>query len=241
MLTTTESETRETILAGTPTSVDGFVHYENETGKPVDVTQVTIRDADGDEAVIDVDPVTVGPGRTARIAVRFALNPQTAPGSYPLEAVVAGVIIPVTAHIAATQETGISPTVLVIDNVPKASSTETVVVANNGNVAVFVADFGQVPLYREDAALTTLLAISTRTAATGVPNVEALPEPAGTLDVSTGSGRVEIRPGEIAAVGLDITVPADLDQTTRYLAALPISVRTLLVTLVPSGPENPRD
>lgn len=230
--------TRAVILAGPPTSIDGFVWYRNETDKPVDLSQVMVRDEDGDVATIGIDPVTVGPGRAARIAVRFSLNPQTAPGAYPLEVVVGGVTTPAAAYLSPTQEVGLSPPVLVIDNVPEASSTVTVVVVNNGNVPVFVADFGDVPLYREDAALTTLLAISTRTATSGVPIVEALPEPSGSLSVTTGAGRVEIDPGDIATVDLHIGVPVGLDQTTRYLAALPISVRTLLVTLVPCGPPD---
>lgn len=238
---TTDSEIRPAILAGPPTSIDGFVTYRNDTGKAVQVSHVTVRDADGDEATIEVEPVTIGPGRTARIAVRFGLNPQTAPGWYPLEAVVAGATMPMTAYVSPTHVVGISPAVLVIDNVPETTSTQTVVVANNGNVPVFVADFGAVPLYREDAALTTLLAISTRSAATGVPSIEPLPEAAGALSVTTGAGRVEVGPGEVSAMELQIEVPADLEQTTRYLAALPISVRTLLVTLVPSGPENRPD
>lgn len=232
-----DSNAPATILAGPPTSIDGFVRFFNDTKATIEVTHVTVRDSDGDEAMIELDPVTVAPGRTARLAVRFGLNPQTEPGAYPLEIDVADTTIPVTAQISAAPEVGISPQVLVVDNVPDSSFTQTVVVANNGNVPVFVADFGAVSVYREDQSLTTLLGISTRTAAAPIPSVEALPEPSGTLTVSTGSGRVEIGPGDIVAVQLDIDVPAGLDQTMRHLTLLPISVRTLLVTLVPAGPD----
>ena len=51
-------------------------------------------------------------------------------------------------------------------------------------------------------------------------------------------GRVEIGPGDTTVIDLTIGVPDDLAQSARYLAALPIALRTMLITVVPAGPED---
>ena len=169
--------------------------------------------------------------------MRLALDPHTPPGAYPIEVGIAGRTGAATIHIVAAHEVGLTPEVLVVDNLPGVSVVHGIVVANNGNVPVFLADFGAVPLYREDTALTTLLGLVNRsTAATQA--LEALPDPAASIGVTTKSGRVEIGPGDTTVIDLTIGVPDDLAQSARYLAALPIALRTILITVVPAGPED---
>ena len=226
------------ILAGPPESVSGFVPFHNTTSADTVITQVEITDEDGTPALLAVDPVTVAAGTTARIAITLSLQPQTAPGDYALTAAISNVTTEISAQVAESRQLAISPDAVVVDNIPEAVFVKPLVVSNMGNVAVHVADFGEVPLYREDTALATILAIS-RPAPDATPRtIDPLPETSVSLTVSTGTGRVEIPAGESRKVDLIITVPADLPQTARYLALLPISVRSLVLAVVPAGPES---
>jgi hypothetical protein len=150
---------------------------------------------------------------------------------------IAGVTTAVVAHVAEVCELVLSPDALVIDNIAGAPVTKSVVVANHGNVPLFVPNYGDVPLYREDAALITLLAIARGSALNVRAGIESLPEPDATLRVTTKGGRVSVAPGEIRSVELTVVVPPDLSPATRYLAALPMNIRTLLVAVVPAGAE----
>lgn len=232
-----KSDLQPSVLAGPPNAVSGLLHFSNDTSGDVEITEVTVTDPDGAQATLAVDPITVGAGRNARIAVRLALDPQTEPGAYAIEVGIAGRTGPATIHIVAAREVGVTPEVVVVDNIPGASVVQAVVVANNGNVPVYLADFGAVPLYREDTALTTLLGIATRPTS-GSPALEPLPDAVASIGVTTESGRVEIAPGDTSVIDLTIGVPDELTQSTRYLAALPIALRTLLITVVPAGPEG---
>jgi len=232
-----KSDLQPSVLAGPPAAVSGLLHFRNDTAGDVDITEVTVTDPDGVQATLAVDPISVGAGRNARIAVRLALDPHTAPGAYPIEVGIAGRTTAATIHIVAAHEVGVTPEILVVDNVPGASVVQAIVVANNGNVPVYLAEFGAVPLYREDTALTTLLGIVNRSPA-ATPALEPLPDAVASIDVTTDSGRVEIAPSETNVIDLTIGVPDDLAQSARYLAALPIALRTLLIAVVPAGPED---
>lgn len=232
-----KSDLQPSVLAGPPTAVSGLLHFKNDTSGALTISEVMVTDPDGVQATLAVDPITVGPGRNARIPVRLALDPHTPPGAYPVEVGIAERTGAATIHIVAAHEVGLTPDVLVVDNVPGASVVRGIVVANNGNVPAFLADFGAVPLYREDTALTTLLGLVNRSSA-ATPAIEPLPDAAASIDVTTEAGRVEIGPSDTAVIDLTIGVPDDLAQSARYLAALPIALSTLLIAVVPAGPED---
>lgn len=225
------------ILAGPPSSVSGFIPFHNDTGSAIALEQIEIKDDAGTEETFDIEPVTVDPDDTARIAVTLTLEPQTEPKEYDLWATIDKATIAVKACVAETRVVGISPEALVVDNIPEAVVDKYLVVANEGNVPVYVADFGDVPLYREDGALATLLALARPAPDLVQQPVDPLRQPAATMAVATAGGRVEVPPGESRTVALTFTVPADLPQTARYVAALPVAVRTVLVAVVPAGPE----
>jgi hypothetical protein len=239
-------ENQRALLAGPPAEVSGVLPFYNATDEEVTIDEVVVCNLDkgekGDKEDLPrpVEAVTVAPGCTARIAVRLALRPQTAAGPYFLTVTIGGVETEVTAYVAENRELALSPDALVIDNVPAAKVVKQVVIENQGNVPVFVADFGEVSLYREDTALGTLLAIARPSPTKAAATIEPLPEPAATMMVTTGGGRVEIPPGQGRAVDLTVTIPSDLSQSTRYLTGLPIAGRMLLVVLVPAGPK-PQD
>lgn len=232
-------KTRVAVLAGAPDSVSGFVPFHNTTDAEVTVTEVLVDEADSEVSLtVPVDETLVPAGGRARIPVRLTFPPQTAPGPYPLTITVSGEGIPTVGYVAEARLVGLSPDAVIVDSVPKTTSVKHVVVSNQGNVTVFVADFGKVPLYREDTALGTLLPIA-RDSALDVPSdIDPLPEAAAMIGVAIEGGRVAIPPGETQAVELIVTIPPDLLQTTRYLAALPVSVRTLLLVVVPAGGEG---
>ena len=224
-----------TILAGPPNSLSGVVAYRNTTATSVTIAEVTIDDDDSSVSlVVPVAETTVAAGQRHDIVVGLQLPPQTPPGAYPLEITIADEKFSAVAHVAAAHEPGLSPAAIVVGNVPGATVTTSLVIANAGNVDVCIAEFGSVALFREDVARTTLVRLATSRLLDDV-DVDPLPDAAETIDVMPSGGRQVVTPGATRVVELAITLPEGLSQAVRWLAAVPISTRSLLITVVPAG------
>lgn len=236
------SDASAVVLSGLPAAVSGLVPFHNATAQAVIVEEVVIHDPAGSGATrLPIQPVTVPVGETVRIAVELAFQPQTEPGAHPVDVEIAGVSTTVIVHVAEGRSVAISPESLVVDNVPDAATTKTVGVSNQGNVPVFVADFGELPAYREDEALAAVQALARTAPELGRTAAAPLPEPAASLAITTAGGRVEVPPGETRIIELTVTLPPDLAQSSRYLVPIPIAVRTLVLVVVPAGsaPDGP--
>lgn len=223
------------VLAGTPGSVSGFVPFRNATGAEVTVHEAVVDEAESTRSlVVPVGDVVVGPGEQVRIGVELQLPSQTPPGTYRLGITIADAHVDATAHVSEARDLRLSPDVLVIENHPGLTARRTVVMANEGNVGAHVPGTMTLPLYREDMALTALRA------ATGArwptERLDPAPDPVGSIDVTVDGGARVVAPGETEPLDLLVTVPDDLPRDARVLAALPISIRTLLLVFVPAGP-----
>jgi hypothetical protein len=228
--------TQTVILAGTPGAVSGFLPFHNRTDGPVPITEVTVGDIDTDATmIVPVEHTVVAPGRRVRIPLELTLPPQTTPDAYPLIVTVADTTVEATAYVAESHVLALSPATLIVENRPDTKSSRTLVVANEGNVAMRVPDLDRLPLYREDTALVTLRALADPTLVTPDTRLPPLPEPVGELRVTTRGVGQPIAPGDARAIELVVGVPQGLPQPHRFLAALPLSVATVLVTVVPGG------
>jgi hypothetical protein len=229
--------TVETVtLAGPPLDVSGVVPLRNDGSEDLTVTEVVVRDPDTDRTfTIPLPETVVAPGTTSLIKVRVTLQPASPPGSFPLLLELGGQQLDAGAHVLETADVALTPRAIVVDNIPAATIRKQVVVNNAGNVTAFVADFGEVPLFEEEIEAGVLI----RLLSEGLPEESddggVRPEPSGTITVATVDAPVPIAPGATTAVQLDFTVPEGLKQTVRYIASLPISIRTLKVALVPAG------
>jgi hypothetical protein len=235
-------ETATAVLAGPPSSLSGFLPFHNGTDATVRIVEVTIADTDTDATlVVPVEETVVGPGQRSRVPVRLPLPPQTAPGAYPLAITVADQQVDATAHVEPAHLVALSPGSLVVDNLPGEKTSVTIVVANEGNVPVHLADVSALPLYREDQALVTLHAIADPARLAELDRLTPLPDPVAELVFTLPAGQQVVAAGETRPVEIVLVVPDELPQTHRFLAALPISVATLLLAVVPAGRSRPRD
>jgi len=224
-----------TILAGPPNSLSGVVPYRNITANAVTIAEVTIDDDDSSiTLVVPVAETTVAPGQRHDVAVKLQLPPQTPPGAYPLEITIADEKFPAFAQVAPAHEPGLSPAAIVVENLPGTTVTTSLVIANAGNVDVCVAEFGTVAVFPEDVARTTLVRLATSRQLDDV-EIDPLPDATETIDVVPTGGRQVVTPGATRVVELAITLPEGLSQAVRWLAAVPISTRSLLITVVPAG------
>jgi hypothetical protein len=224
-----------TVLAGPPNSLSGVVPYRNTTADAVTISEVTIDDDDSSiTLVVPVTETTVAPGQRHDIVLGLQLPPHTAPGAYPLGIIVADSKVEAVAQVAEAHEAGLSPGAIVVGNVPGATVTTSLVIANAGNVDVCIAEFGAVDLYPEDVARTTLVRLATARLLDDVA-VDPLPEATETIEVMPGGGRQVVAPGDTRVIELAITLPKGLSQAVRWLAAVPISTRSLLIAVVPAG------
>lgn len=223
------------VLAGAPSAVSGVLPFHNATDTELTITEVSIDETDSTTTlIVPVDRTVVAPGGNARIGVTLTLPPQTAPGEYPLDVTIAEMQVPTTAHVTEARVLGLVPDLLVVENYAGVTARRTMVVANEGNVAVRVPDEVSLPVYREEMALETLRTLAS--GKLGTRRIAPLPEPVATIDVATDRGARTVAPGEVEAIELLLALPEQLPQHSRFLAAFPISIRTLLIVVVPAGP-----
>lgn len=226
----------EVVLSGPPDAVSGLVPYLNDTGSPVTIDQIGV-DAPDDPApaaAVAVDEVTAPPGATVRIRLGLQVSPLTPPGSYPMVLTVAGSTVEATARVVAAPALRVTPTALVLDGLPAAAVEATVVVSNEGNVPLRLPGALTLPVHREDVALPTLVAL-VRDVPDDLDQVTSLSDKsAGTLEVTVDDAG-EVAPGSTRTCTCTFSVAKALPASERHVAALPLSVATVLLVVPPAG------
>lgn len=225
-------EQQEVVLAGPPGALRGFVPFQNPGTSPVTLREIEIQRPDVDEpVVIPVDELVVGPGQQRRVGIELEVSPDTPPGAHALQVRLGGVAFEATAHVTESRDLVVTPDALVVEHRPVTSAPRTVVVSNIGNVEAHLPDTMTVPVYREDTALTSLrLGLG---AAGAAQRLDPVLEPSGELSVTLEGGGDALAAGEVRRLEVQVTRPDDLATDARYLAALPIATRTLLIVVVP--------
>jgi hypothetical protein len=149
-------------------------------------------------------------------------------------------------HVVETIAVDVAPNPLVIENRAR-KAEKAIVVTNGGNVPIAVGELGAVVLDDELLSCRSLRATAAALGDTendeGVTIARMLTQlsrefkksfdSAGRLRVRNKTGPVELQPGELARLALEIEVPETLDPRTRYFGRIAIYNTDLELVIVP--------
>jgi hypothetical protein len=201
--------------------------------------------------------IVLRPGQQRSLPIQMSLNPHTPPGEYRATLEAGGRSREVIIHITEYVLLDISPSELVLENVPDARYTKRVVFTNRGNTPLQIGELGAVPLDDERFDCRMLRAALEAVGDETHPLEEYVAEiarqsrdilqRAGHLRVKNTSGPFELQPGEIHPVDLEIQIPSTLEKRTRYTGTVAIYTNDLDFVVVPaqgkakpdSGTEKP--
>lgn len=183
--------------------------------------------------------IVVRPGQSRPVPVALELDPRTPPGTYHAELMVNDQKRDVVMHVTEDVDLQLSPEEIVLDNVPGAKASKTVVFTNMGNVPITLRTIGVVVLDEElvhcralRGALAdvgdTMKTLDDFTAALG-KRYKKLYE---TLALKVQNDAVTLAPGETQAIELTIALPDKLEKSSRYTGYAAISTSTLTFTIV---------
>lgn len=243
------------VLVGQPDAVQGELFVRNPGERKVVVRDAQVRSealktAPAAPLRYTLSPIAVRPGLRRRVPLALAIDPDTPPGEYHGEVEVGGRVRPVVLHITEKVELVISPEVVVVHNLPGATTVKRVVFSNHGNVPLTLGEIGAVPLDDELWQCRTFRAAlgalgeeikSLETYALEIARqAKAVVERAGLLRVHNTAGTVVLEPGEVRPIDLEIRVPRTLEKRSRYRGIAPLYTTSLQFAVVPSpGEEAP--
>ena len=238
------------VLSGEPGLLNTALRMHNPGEKRVVVRDAFIRGAPlraglaaKETPVQQIGPVVLRPGQTRVLPVQLDLDPHTPPGEYRCEVEVAGYTRTAVIHVAEKVELEIAPSPVVVENVPGAKVTKQVIFSNVGNTTLTIGEIG--PVLIEDqliecrAGRAALAKAVDEVETTDQFNVRILQEiqnvieNTGFLRVRNRTGVVDLQPGEVRAVELEVHVPDNLDPRTRYGGAAGIYTADLSFSIVP--------
>jgi hypothetical protein len=174
------------------------------------------------------------------------VDPTTRPGEYQVELELAGQTRPVVLHVTEVFSLTLRPGSIVVANQPGHTQRKRIVVTNTGNVTLAISDIGEVDL-KDDLAWERAIRIAVETGANRpeeeieklvvavLQEVRQRDEPVGSLVVRIPGGPVEVKPGETAAIDLDITLAEGLPHGSRYRGRAPLLTQDLDIVVVPSA------
>jgi hypothetical protein len=223
-------------LLGTPDAVVGALKVTNNSDAPQTVQEVLVRDptAGVDDLRLAVVSTEIAAQSTVEVQVGLRMLPDTAPGEYPLEIVVLGETHDGSAFVTEQVVAAVSPARVVVLN-KKTKQKKMVMLLNRGNVDLQVHSPGPVPIYRERDVTADAVNILSGTAdPDGGTSTNGAPTPSGELKAEIKGSPVTVAPGDVAALEVGITVKDGLDQSTRHLAEIPLSVTDLVVVVTPA-------
>ena len=218
------------LFAGKPPLVTGELELRNESEERVKVRALATAAVGGAErgARPSFGPVRMAarlePGASSRVAAHLPIDPFTPPGRYETRVEVGGRAVDAVVHVFENDAVRINPSPVALRGVAGETLSQTLVVANTGNVGhalpeafqVFVGEqdwFGRSLVYalrdvsEEDGHERYLDRLVQEFRAT-------LPAPA-RLKVS--SDVAELAPGATAEVRLDIALPEGLVKGRTYV------------------------
>lgn len=240
------------VLAGTPDALRGVLRLRNPGDRQAVVREI---------ALVDPDPAgraaprshrlrttVLRPGQHRSVPVSLALDATTPPGEYRLALRIGEQERDVIVHVAEAVAVDVTPNPLVVENRPGETMRKAVVVANRGNVPIRLGEIGAVVLDDELLACRSLRATVAALGDTeddeGVTVARTLTqlardfkttlEHAGRLRVRNATGPVDLDPGTVARLELEIEVPDSLDPRSRFFGRVAIYDIDLELVVVPA-------
>jgi hypothetical protein len=241
------------ILTGPPLKLTGRVLLHNSGKDNVVIRDAGLKDT---KRVLTSRPLrfalpkfVLRPDQGRNVNLKVALDANTPPGEYPVELDVFGSSLSAVFHVTEVFDAKIEPRRIVVDNLAGQSQQKRLIVANKGNVAITIGDFGIVDLEDDIIRDRNLQLAVEPLAKPGNLDLEELivtvlrvaregSSRDGSLLVSNLSGIVTIEPGETAAIDLEITLQDALPHNSRYRGRLPILVQDLEIIVVSSTESN---
>lgn len=238
------------VLVGQPDSIQGELYVRNPGEKKIVVRDAQVRAATlrATPMSFRLAPIPLRPGLRRRVPLAFAIDPGTPPGEYKGELEIDGSVHPVVLHVTEKIRLDISPDPLVVPNLPGETVVKRVIFRNLGNVPLTIGEIGGVPLDDEllqcrtfRAALSALGEETKSLEAYALDvarQLKGVVEQAGLLRVHNAAGVVELEPGAMSAVDLEIRLPKTLDKRTRYRGEAPLYTSSLRFFVVPAPREQ---
>jgi hypothetical protein len=190
-----------------------------------------------------IRPVVLRPGQARRVMVSLGIEPHTPPGEYRGEVELSGQVRPIVVHVTESMQLEISPVPVVVPNRPGETAKKRVVFRNGGNVPLVIGEIGGVPLDDELLECRSLRAALEVWGDEGgtvegflaesIRQARKVLQRAGVLRVHNPTP-LTLAPGEVRSVELEIRVPKDLDERTRYLGSAALYTSDLEFLVVPS-------
>jgi hypothetical protein len=246
------------VLTGTPRSLRGLLPLRNRGERRTVLRELAVVDPDGNvglgPAAHRVSTTVLHPQQARAVPVSLAIDPATPPGEYRLSLRVADRERDLIVHVVESVEVEVAPGQLVIENRPGVPIRKSVIVTNRGNVPIAIGEIGAVVLDDELMACRSLRATAARLGDSeddeGVGIARALTqlarefrttlEQAGHLRVRNVSGPIELQPGALGKLDLEIEVPETLEPRTRFSGRIAIYNTDLELVVVPyRGAETP--
>jgi hypothetical protein len=239
------------VLTGTPRSLRGLLPLRNRGERRCVLRDLEVIDPDGavglEPAAHRVSTTVLRPQQARAVPVSLAIDPATPPGEYRLSLRVADRERDLVVHVVESVEVEVAPSQLVIENRPGTPIRKSVIVTNRGNVPIAIGEIGAVVLDDELMACRSLRATAARLGDTeddeGVGIARALTqlarefrttlEQAGHLRVRNASGPIELQPGALGKLDLEIEVPDTLEPRTRFSGRIAIYNTDLELVVVP--------
>jgi hypothetical protein len=249
------------VLTGTPDAVRGVLSLRNRGDRRAVVRELALDDPGGKLGVAvrgtqRLRTTVVRPRQARAVPIALALDPTTPAGEYRLSLRVGGQEREAIVHVVEFVAVEVSPNPLVIENRADETIRKRVLVRNRGNVRVTIGEIGAVVLDDELLACRSLRATAEALGDTAddegvtvarmltqlVRDFKTTLEQASRLRVRNASGTVEIQPGEMAPLDLEIEVPDSLEPRTRFFGRIAIYDVDLQLVVVPyrSARETPQ-
>lgn len=248
------------VFSGRPRALRGLVRFYNPGEGKVVLRDMRVRSEAKEvaagragELAQTLPTIILRPGQSRERLVSLALSPHTPPGEYRAELEIAGRRRPVLLQVAETVRLDVEPARLVIENRPDEVVTKRVIFSNGGNVPLTIGEIRAVPLDEEllicRAGRAALAEVGDEVdsvdelAVAVVRQINAILKQTGVLRVHNTAGTVELPPGAVQPVDLEIRVPAKLERRSRYFGSAAIYTTNLEFVVVPVGgasTEGPR-
>lgn len=238
------------VLVGTPGILRTRVPMRNPTGERLRLREAVLRGGIervlGASAQPPLSDMVLFAGQDRLATLTVAVDPYAPPGEYAGELEVAGHVRPFVLTVLEKVDLRISPTPVVVQNLPGETLTKQVVLENRGNVPLTIAEIGPIALDDELFECHALRA----TAKVVDENDKNLQKILAEILIQGGKiieemGLLRIRnqevvmePGDIVTLSLEVRVPDKISPRGRYTAVAPLYTTDIELLIVPGGAKS---
>lgn len=239
------------VFSGPPTRLQGTIRLVNPTSEKQKLRRVGIQAKKLlGAARLPLSEIALSarlaPGEQMSVQSIIGVDPQTPPGSYPLELTIGGQTVQATAHVTEVVDFRMEPSEITILAGKDSKYEREFVIENAGNVPLPLGERCEAPLLDSvDLVTSMLVGLHNAQKQEKASQVESWlkewgNQAAGTLVVTRDA--ITLGPGQKITATAQFELPADLKPLRHYRANLQLYNATLAVdiyTTVKAGSPNP--